>query len=167
MNIFYCLALCFKWLQILLGYKNVWPTWLAGCFGLNGPLRQYFSLYRDVSQREGERGERIDESKNVQTTPTGTYCKCNRPLPYWDQNCRTPLHSKFTQHHRLDEDKKREYDSSWLTVDISQCIILFFYENDTVEVNSSYHDDRLEKKNTHILHIELGAWLAAPEIWIL
>ena len=32
--------------------------WLAGCFGLNGPLRQYFSLYRAVSQREGERNEK-------------------------------------------------------------------------------------------------------------
>ena len=32
--------------------------WLAGCFGFNGPLRQYFSLYRAVSQREGERGEK-------------------------------------------------------------------------------------------------------------
>ena len=29
--------------------------WLVGCFGLYGPLRQYFSLYRAVSQREGER----------------------------------------------------------------------------------------------------------------
>ena len=29
--------------------------WLVGCFGLDGPLRQYFSLYRAVSQREGER----------------------------------------------------------------------------------------------------------------
>ena len=48
--------------------------WLVG-FGFNGPLRQYFSLYRAVSQREGERGERIDETKNVQTTPTRTYCE--------------------------------------------------------------------------------------------
>ena len=32
--------------------------WLVGCFGFNGPLRQYFSLYRAVSQREGERGEK-------------------------------------------------------------------------------------------------------------
>ena len=46
---------------------------LVGCFGFNGPLRQYFSLYWAVSQREGERGERIDKSKNVQTTPTRTY----------------------------------------------------------------------------------------------
>ena len=75
-------------------------VWLVGCFGFNGPLRQYFSLYRAVSQREGERRERIDESKNVQTTPTRTYCKRNRPLPYCNQNCRTPRHWKFTQHHR-------------------------------------------------------------------
>ena len=75
-------------------------SWLVGCFGFNGPLRQYFSLYRAVSQREGERREKIDESKNVQTTPTRTYCKRNRPLPYCNQNCRTPRHWKFTQHHR-------------------------------------------------------------------
>ena len=30
---------------------------LDGCFGLNDPLRQYVSLYRAVSQREGERIE--------------------------------------------------------------------------------------------------------------
>ena len=32
--------------------------WLVGCFGLNGPLRQYFSLYRAVSQREGREEKR-------------------------------------------------------------------------------------------------------------
>ena len=31
---------------------------LVGCFGFNGPLRQYFSLYRAVSQRQGERGKK-------------------------------------------------------------------------------------------------------------
>ena len=31
---------------------------LVGCFGLNGPLRQYFSLYRAVSKREGERKDK-------------------------------------------------------------------------------------------------------------
>ena len=31
---------------------------LVGYFGFNSPLRQYFSLYRAVSQREGERGEK-------------------------------------------------------------------------------------------------------------
>ena len=75
--------------------------WLVGCFGFNGPLRQYFSLYRAISQREGEREERrIDESKNVQTTPTRTYYKRSRPWPYCNSNCRTPRHWKFTQHHR-------------------------------------------------------------------
>ena len=33
-------------------------SWLVGCFGLNGPLRQYFSLYRAISQRERERKEK-------------------------------------------------------------------------------------------------------------
>ena len=40
----------------------------------------------------------IDESKNVQTTPTRTYCKRNRPLPYSYPKCRTPRHWKLTQH---------------------------------------------------------------------
>ena len=42
---------------------------LVGCFGFNGPLRQYFSLYRVDSQREGERGERIDERKMSKPPP--------------------------------------------------------------------------------------------------
>ena len=50
-------------------FEQFWWSWLVGCFGFNGPFRQYFSLYRAVSQREGERSERIDESKNVQTPP--------------------------------------------------------------------------------------------------
>ena len=37
---------------------KVLSGWLVGCFGLNGPLRQYFSLYRAVLQREGERGKK-------------------------------------------------------------------------------------------------------------
>ena len=32
--------------------------WLVGRLGFNGPLRQYFSLYRAVSLREGEREEK-------------------------------------------------------------------------------------------------------------
>ena len=85
---------------MVLGKLPVPGLWLVGCFGFNGPLRQYFSLYRAVSQREGEGRERIDERKNVQTTPTRTYCKRNTPLPYCNQNGRTPRHWKFTQHHR-------------------------------------------------------------------
>ena len=53
--------------------------WLVG-FGFNGPLRQYFSLYRAVSQREGE-GERIDESKNVQTTSPAPTASAVGPCP--------------------------------------------------------------------------------------
>ena len=36
--------------------------------------------------------EMTDERKNVQTTPTRTYCKPSRPLPYYNPNCRTPRH---------------------------------------------------------------------------
>ena len=86
--------------QVIVLTTFLWLGWLVGCFGFNGPLRQYFSLYRAISQREGGRRERIDESKNVQTTPTRTYCKRNKPLPYCNQNCRTPRHWKFTQHRR-------------------------------------------------------------------
>ena len=53
--------------QKLLGHlkpefkESLWENrndWLVGCFGFNGPLRQFFSLYHAVSQREGERGEK-------------------------------------------------------------------------------------------------------------
>ena len=50
--------------------------WLVGCFGFNDPLRQYFSLYRAVSQREGERGEkgqmRVKMSKQPPPAPTAS-----------------------------------------------------------------------------------------------
>ena len=60
---------------------------LVECFGFNGPLRQYFSLYHSVSRRkrERERGEKIEKSKTVQTTPIRTYCKRNMPLSYYHQ----------------------------------------------------------------------------------
>ena len=104
-------------------YKYFWTDlWLVGCFGFNGPLRQYFSLYRAVSLKRGrKRRERIDESKNVQTTPTRTYCKRSKPLPYCYQNCRTPRHWKFTQHLRTtrpspDRSLKRPYSLSMLSL---------------------------------------------------
>ena len=51
-----CVALC----NYALGHYYIMFQWfgLVGCFGFNGPLRQYFSLYRAVSRREGERGEK-------------------------------------------------------------------------------------------------------------
>ena len=45
-------------LMFLMGVRVPHPPSIPhGWFGLNGPLRQYFSLYRAVSQREGERGK--------------------------------------------------------------------------------------------------------------
>ena len=53
---------------------------LVGCFGLNGPLS--ISVYIGPSPREREKEKRNDgQGKNVQTTPTLTYCKHSRPLP--------------------------------------------------------------------------------------
>ena len=67
-------------------------------------LTAHETVFQSISDRLPERGikrkERIEESKNVQTTPTRTYCKRNRPLSYYHQNCRTPRHWKFTQDHR-------------------------------------------------------------------
>ena len=53
------------------------PTiWFVGCYGFKGPLRQYFSLYRAVSQREGEREEkgqmRVKMSKQPPSAPTAS-----------------------------------------------------------------------------------------------
>ena len=53
-----------------------------------------------VHVRGRKRRERTEGSKNVQTTPTRTYCKRNRPLPYYHPNCRTPQHWTFTKDHR-------------------------------------------------------------------
>ena len=38
---------------------RIYKVRLVGCFGFNGPLRQYFRLYRAVSQREGESTKRM------------------------------------------------------------------------------------------------------------
>ena len=75
--------------------------WLVGCFGLNGPLRQYFSLYRAVSQREGERKEKrqMREKMSKQPPPAPTASAIG-PCPTIIQTSRTPRHWKFTQHLR-------------------------------------------------------------------
>ena len=36
----------------------------------------------------------------MSTQPPPTYCKRNRPLPYYHPNCRSPRHWKFYQDHR-------------------------------------------------------------------
>ena len=60
-------------------------------FWFNGPLRQYFSLYRAVSQREGERGEkgqmRVKMSKQPTPAPTASAVG---PCPTVIQSVRRP-----------------------------------------------------------------------------
>ena len=46
---------CLDIFTLIYPFSSHSPSLWVGCFGFNGPLRQYFSLYRAVSQREGER----------------------------------------------------------------------------------------------------------------
>ena len=73
-----CLGLCIFEL-FHAKYKEALPflkSWLVGCFGFNGPLRQYFSLYQAVSQREEEREakrqRRVKMSKQPPPAPTAS-----------------------------------------------------------------------------------------------
>ena len=56
------------------GYKR--PSdyrgdWFVGCFGLNGPSRQYFRLYQPVFQsKKGEKIIASKMSKQAQPAPT-------------------------------------------------------------------------------------------------
>ena len=65
-----------------------------------------------LPKRGRKRRERIDESKNVQTNPTRTYCKCSRPLPYCNPNCRTPpaleVYPAPSHHPTTPEKKEKE-----------------------------------------------------------
>ena len=62
--------------KIDISFGGVLIGWLVGCFGFNGPLRPYFSIYWAVCQREGERGEkrsrRVKMSKEPPTAPTAS-----------------------------------------------------------------------------------------------
>ena len=74
--------------------------WLV-VFGLNDPLRQYFSLYRVVSQREGERKEkgqmRVKMSKQP---PPALTASAVGPCPTLIHTSRMPRTWKFIQDHR-------------------------------------------------------------------
>ena len=75
--------------------------WLVGCVGLNGLLRQYFSLYRTVSQRKGERKEKWQTREKMSKQPTSApTASVVGPCPTIIQINRMPRHWKFTQHHR-------------------------------------------------------------------
>ena len=87
---------------IIFRCPKLWAHYmLVGCFGFNSPLRQYFSLYRAVSQREGERGEKgqMREKMSKQPPPAPT-ASATGPCPTIIQISRTPRHWKFTQHLR-------------------------------------------------------------------
>ena len=128
----------------------------VGCFGFNGPFRQYFSLYRVVSQREGERGERQRRVKMSKQPPTRTYCKRNRPLPYYHPNCRTPRHWKFTQHHRTTRPpqvrnkcqnidavnfKKLDTLNNYRSSSVIRWSFFFSFQNDPKNLDQAYKMD--------------------------
>ena len=66
--------------------------WLVGW--LFGVYRPFETVFQSISSRLPKRGrkrrERIEESKNVRTTPTRTYCERRRPLPYCIQSVGRP-----------------------------------------------------------------------------
>ena len=74
------ISLEFGWL-VVLGLVALWDS---------------ISVYIWPSPRDREKEER----KMPKQPPTSTYCKRNRPLPYYHPNCRMPGHWKFTQDHR-------------------------------------------------------------------
>ena len=75
--------------------------WLVGCFWVYWLVGDSISVNIGPPSRGGrKRREKIAESKNVQTTPIRTYCKRNRPLPYYHPNCRTPRQRRFAQNLR-------------------------------------------------------------------
>ena len=80
------------------GRPTIWitvgqgPTALTVGWGacLIRAKRPFETVFQSISGRLPERGrkkrEMIDERKNVQTTPTRTFCKHRRPLPYYNPN---------------------------------------------------------------------------------
>ena len=75
-----------------------------------------------LPERGNKRRKRTEKSKSVRTTPTRTYCKCNKPLPYYHPKYRTPWHGKFTQDHRTT--RPPHYWFSWI---VSHCIYYYYY----------------------------------------
>ena len=50
--------------------QNEIISWMVGCVGLNGPLKQYFSLYIGPSPKEREKEKRSDrEEKKCPNNP--------------------------------------------------------------------------------------------------
>ena len=62
------------------------------------------------SERGRKKKEMIDDRKNVQTTPSRTYCKRSRPLPYSFPNKQDARYWKVTQHHRTTRPPERPFE---------------------------------------------------------
>ena len=91
--------------------------WLITYFGLNDPLRQYFSLYRAVSQRGIKKRKKDRREKNAQTTPYCNYCKRTSSLPYYFPNKWDALALKIypaPSHH-----PSRDWTSTTLSLSLS------------------------------------------------
>ena len=97
---------------VRIGTLRVTRILMDGCFGLNSPLRQYFSLYWAFSHREGERRESIDERKHVQTTPPTPTASTAGPCATIIHISKTPRRWKFIQHHCTTRPPPREFGAN-------------------------------------------------------
>ena len=68
---------------------------LVGCFSFNGPLRQYFSLYRAVFQS----GRKKTREKMSNQPPPAPNASAVGQCPSIIQIIRTTIYWRFTQHH--------------------------------------------------------------------
>ena len=136
--------------------------------------RPFETVFQSISGRLPERGrkrrERIEESKNVQTTPTRTYCKRNRPLSYYHQNCRMPRDWKFTQDNgttRPPQWKKLLED--WLK--FPKRAWIFIYCRYDISVAETQEDTWCQKTlSCHHKNLNIGTFFINscnyPKIWI-
>ena len=86
--------------------------WLVSCFGFNGPLRQYFSLYRAVSQRVRKKREKIDERKKCPNNPPpAPTASAIDPCPTIIQISRTLGLRIFAKHHRTTRPPPHDWTS--------------------------------------------------------
>ena len=76
-------------------------SWLVGCFRFSGPLREYFSLYRTVSQTKGKRGDKGQRRvKMSKQPPSALTASAIVACPTIIQIVGCPRHWKFTHDHR-------------------------------------------------------------------
>ena len=100
--------------------SEVITEYLVGCcWWFNGPLRQYFNLYRAVSQREGGRREKWqirDKMSKHPPSPAPTASEVG-PCPTIIQIIRTPWHWKLCpapSHHPPSPYYRINNDYEWM-----------------------------------------------------